>query len=264
MSLGFLHIPKTGGRTCAAYFDQWFPGQVRAVPTHEDALVQARTGWRRDDRWLVAHGHQALPFWSGLGIGSVFTVLRDPVERVVSAFRYVWRNDIHVLHGQFVAEKLTIGDFVRHPRLSFHAVNMQTRMLGLECDIWDVLERRDRGCTSPERARQLYAELVGGACDERTLARAITALESRVCFTTTDRLDTAMLHLGNRLGVEVATKGIRKNASPGSPGEYQLSESDRATILDHNALDAHLFAAGSRILGKDLLGGDIDIETPLR
>ena len=99
-SVNFVHIPKTGGQTIRSLLDSNF-GDSQIYP-YPYTLVELRRVKKIPLKQLpiihheVAKGH--LPMWFFLKkdpdyeTSYFFTVLRDPVERVLSSDRYRVRN----------------------------------------------------------------------------------------------------------------------------------------------------------------------------
>lgn len=124
----FLHIPKACGTTLAKLLGRWCePGQVfhvgRATPTDARARLSARAAEPGPPLRLVT-GHAAFGLHEALpGPARYITVLRDPVERVLSSFHYIVRTPQHRLHAAVKSGELGLG------ALAARFANQQTRFL---------------------------------------------------------------------------------------------------------------------------------------
>lgn len=97
----FLHIPKTGGMSIRALLaSQYSVSAIMPVPVHPDAVISCEPypvqylpddqvqGWVQQNkhRYLLVMGHLD---WSIVGDDRVMTMLRNPVDRLISFYYYV-------------------------------------------------------------------------------------------------------------------------------------------------------------------------------
>jgi hypothetical protein len=124
--LFFLHIRKCAGTTLRAILRRQFPPASVFAPNHA-TTVNVNEAQRRSVRLLMGHfpfGSQrelAVPF-------DVLTMLRDPVDRVVSLYFYA-RGRASPM-GRSVGD-MSLEDFARHHPL---ASNDQVRMIAGDVD----------------------------------------------------------------------------------------------------------------------------------
>jgi hypothetical protein len=129
----FVHIPKTGGVTLATILTRQFAAQslfnldgtVEAVAAAINALPASRR-----DKLQCVYGHV------GYGLHACFarpvsyiTMLREPVDRVASAYYYARIRPEWGYHRPIIDGNLTLHDFAVNP-ISTDLHNEQTRMLG--------------------------------------------------------------------------------------------------------------------------------------
>ena len=184
----FLHLPKTAGttlKTCIydeyAVEDGWtrgwvrdgiyyFPYGFRKAKRPRFTRAVRETLGRDDVRAVVGH------FWFGLHRlvprpSFYVTLLRDPVERVVSLYHHLLREEAELLDG------VSLHEFVTELRLR-EVDNDQTRRIA--------------GVEPPF-----------GAVDEAVLELAKRNLAERFAFVgVTERFDESLLALKRRLGWE--------------------------------------------------------------
>ncbi|MBT9290200.1 NAD-dependent epimerase/dehydratase family protein [Prosthecodimorpha staleyi] len=123
----FLHIPKTAGSSLRSELAGGLAPNANVTVAQSDS---GRTfEIRRDaafDRFLAEHAVRPLRFASGHmrwrqvrrlpaqdPQARLATMLRDPVTRVVSAYRYM-RTPMHPPHEDFIREFPRIEDFIEH------------------------------------------------------------------------------------------------------------------------------------------------------
>ena len=120
----FLHIPKACGTTLTKLLQRWCRREeVYEVGEKPRDQQLAELGARPGVRLVIGHAafglHEAMPVET-----RYITVLRDPVERLVSHFHYAGRTRQHRLHESIKSGEMTLLALAR--RLA----NLQTRYLG--------------------------------------------------------------------------------------------------------------------------------------
>jgi hypothetical protein len=132
-SIIFLHIPKASGSTLHNIIERQYPSEViysidglnvRDSTNQFKALPEEQ---RREIKVLKGHMsfglHEYLPRPS-----TYITMLRDPIDRVISHYYYVIRNPQHQLHKQVKDENLTLQEYVSSG-ITTEVNNSQTRIL---------------------------------------------------------------------------------------------------------------------------------------
>ncbi len=114
----FLHVPKTAGTTLNRLIEWEYklPEMYSVDPVlfawsaaHLRNLPESRLRRTRMFKGHMLFGlHEVLPQSS-----TYITVLRDPIERVLSAFFFMRTYKLHPLYWKFRREKWTLEEFVR-------------------------------------------------------------------------------------------------------------------------------------------------------
>ncbi|MFQ5399196.1 MAG: sulfotransferase family 2 domain-containing protein [Anaerolineae bacterium] len=136
----FLHIPKTAGTTLNHIIARQYPAptvfslgpvvqeslaEFKALPEERRAQIRLLTGH-------MGYGmHSYFP-----GSTSYFTLLRDPVDRVISFYYFVRRNRTHYLHDFVIDKNLSLREFM-DSRVSIMISNFQTRLIS---GVWNAYE----------------------------------------------------------------------------------------------------------------------------
>jgi hypothetical protein len=222
----FVHLQKTAGTSLLIRLREHFgvraiyptPGERSLVTSFSVDLLAKRFAARQDEIQVVS-GHFPLAASEVLGAPfTVFTVLRDPVQRTLS---YLRQQQAEV--DQYKSAPL--DEIYDDPwRRGWLLTNHMVRMLG-----------------------QKVEELAAGtmAPDDENLDRAKKALTERVdLFGFQDSFDEFCVALGHRYGWDLG-EPVRANTTPPSTASDGLTERIR---LD-NWADVELFEFARRVAG---------------
>jgi hypothetical protein len=216
----FVHIPKTAGTTLARVIDRQYPRQARLLlERHHEGVreFQALSEERRSEIRLL-RGH--IPY--GLHVdcprpATYFTLLREPIDRVVSYYYFVQREAQHYLYDYANTPGMTLKRYVED-RVSLQMDNMQTRLIS---GVW----------TDPGY----------GECDQETLALAKRNLEQHFAVVgLTERFDETLLLLKRALGWQ-NIHYVRHNVTRQRPRRVSLDAETLAVIQACNQLDIKLY-----------------------
>jgi len=239
-ALIFLHIPKTAGTTLNRIIEWQYnplsiftidPYGIRATAERFKTLSEAR---RR--RLKVVRGHLFYGIHEFLLQGaSYITMLREPVARLVSTYRFILRRPLHPLHRRFKVERLGVEDLIR---LTPNRQNLQCRFIAGVGRIEDV-----DVLTKPAEAAPR------GICDERLLEIAKENLmRSFRVVGLTERFEESLLLMTTALGWKISFYENRKVSKIRSPVEPRLVE----LIREHNRLDIELYNFATKLFEENL------------
>jgi len=188
------------------------PGDWRPALRRLEALPPAAK-----ESIQLLRGHMGFGAHRALGRpASYVTLLRDPVERIISHYRYVLRTPGHYLHEEVVGRRLGLREYAASD-LAGELENGQTRLLGTADDA------------------------VGGV-SEATLAAAKRNIgEHFVLAGLAERFDESMLLLRELLDWRRPVLYDRVNVAPrDAAGAVDLRT--RELIRERNHLDVALYA----------------------
>ena len=219
----FLHIGKTAGSTLNAILARYYTRQetFRVYPKRYYDTLEALTSLpaaRRGEIRLL-HGHMPFGVHEHLPAPATYiTMLRQPVDRVMSLYYFARRRPEHYLHQPILRGNLDIERFVSGG-LSWEMDNGQLRVLTGHMHDIEI-----GGCT-----RALLDEA----------KRNVIQHFSAVGFS--ERFDESVLLTKRRLGWKGLPVYRKINVTVGRRTTDRLSKSELAAIRKHNELDEELY-----------------------
>jgi len=110
--IAFLHIPKTAGSTLHKTLKSDVQIAWYKTPFYYPTMAEMKAS----NAQLIA-GHMNLNQVLSCSPRKIYTIIRDPVERVVSEVRYIQRQTKHHLHERFKNERLADIIAPDHPNV---------------------------------------------------------------------------------------------------------------------------------------------------
>lgn len=218
----FFHIPKCGGSTVTRFLHkQYLPEHVFQIDGQnpKDSVEQFKSfseEKRRSYRLVIGHAAQDLLDYVGSEWISM-TVLRDPIDRIVSHYYYAKRDSRHYLHGRIQDESIGLLDYVAKP-LTREVQNWHVTRFS-ELDFSEV-------AADPQRAIDLAFNFV-------------TQRFQVVGFL--DDLSAAMNRLGEIAGFHSRFQNGTYNKTKDRPKIEQVDADVLQEITDLNSLDVELY-----------------------
>ena len=221
--LVFVHLRKTAGTTVSWVMWRQF-GRGEAINLNAPSIEAAHRVWaampserRAQVRCIRGHLPYAPDLFAPRGT-KFFTILRDPVERVISEYYFNLHNAGEKLHRILTGERMTLDRFVRSS-LSAEVHNAQTHLL---------------------------AGTKSGACAEELLYLAMNSISDHMAVVgISNRLDETLLLcravLGWRYPIYRAVNVNRRRPSIKAIAPGTIAEIERANSLDRQL---YRFACG--------------------
>jgi Sulfotransferase family len=212
-TLVFMHVPKTGGQTIQSPVLRNFPQSERIyLDTLNRPLDEAMNDIPLESRLTarLVWGH--IPYGVHLYMPQrceYFTILREPIGRVVSVYKYIIRTPEHGLHDRLIAEAMSLEEY-------------------LEAGI-------DEGQTENSQTRQLSGRQFD-ALDRSALETAKRNLEACLVVGLTERFEETFVLLRRTLGLRMRFYRTM-NVSP----QYHVSQRAVELARERNELDLELY-----------------------
>lgn len=168
---------------------------------------------------------------------SYITMLRDPVDRIISHYNYVLSSPGHYLHHEVTSREMSLSDYVGSG-LSTELTNDQTRLIsGVEkvnTRLFDDEERR-----TLRTGRELVTpEILEIAKKNLRDDFAAVGLFSR--------FDESLLLFKRRLGWR-RIYYVRRNVTKAGASTRRVPLEERDLIAKHNEMDAELYEYARRL-----------------
>jgi hypothetical protein len=238
----FLHVPKVGGTTLASVLRARFPvGQTYLIDGR--CLAESMEEFRRlppDRRAQIRflHGHMPFGLHEYLPEPSVYvTMLRHPVQRILSYYFYVKRFEEHPHHQ--AASEMDLRGFACS-EISTELDNGQVRLLSGE---W-------------------HRGIPFGKCTPDLLEEAIDNLVKHfIVVGLTERFDESLLLMRKALGWRGYPLYTKKNVTAGRLQLNTIPPDILETIAQQNQLDMKLYEHVQASFERELEDRCIDAAT---
>lgn len=246
-TLIFLHVPKTGGTTLQSILRERYPGD-RIYTTNGEDVWESLQALRDlpDERKAnldVVMGHMAYGVHEWLpGDATYVTLLRDPVDRVVSHYHYAKANESHYLYDRIHAEGWTLSDYVREGPAD-EVVNGQTKML---LDLDAVRPKGEVTCNA-----DAFEQV------KENLRNHFTVVGM------TGRFDESVLLMEEELGWNDAYYH-RENVTSNRPSVSDIDDETVETVASHNEYDLRLIDYVEDVMSSQVeehgIGNDLALQ----
>lgn len=239
-SLFFMHIPKTAGTTLNDILKRKYQNKNilidygrRDISETVQKISTLPEDRKSQVKLLIAH--------VGFGLHNCFThqnfnyitLLRDPVERLVSEYYFIRRKKDHPLHREIIKSGVNLETFVDGEILGQkHSDNCQVRFLSGEYGI-------------------PYEKRITDELASAILQTAKQNLKSFSVIGTLDKFDETLLLIKEFIGLKDVSY-IAKNTSGNQNKGYDLSDRILKKIITRNELDIELYKYVSHILENQI------------
>jgi hypothetical protein len=217
----FLHIPKTGGSTLQGIIQRNY-GKKNCynVPNNREVATFAALPHeqRNSIRALMGHhGFGAHKHFENSEDVKYITMLRDPVDRIISNYYWILERPEHHTYKAIVENNYSVADYVSSGVIA-NAENAQVRLLS------NSVDTPHGGCTR-EMLEQAKANLVS-----HFQVVGVNKKYDQFLMLTQKELDWKMPYY------------FRANVTKKKEKREAISADKIAVIKEYNALDAELFA----------------------
>jgi hypothetical protein len=225
-------MPKTGGTTLEEIIARRYEGgetfRFTGSAENEDAFRGLNDRARAGLDLMSGHTHFGVHEYIPSDC-TYITMLRHPVDRIVSLYYYVLGEPDHYLHRHGFGDRHNLEDFVLRP-ITYEIDNLQTRLL------------------NPRPPMYMPAGGVTEAMFERA---AVTLEEHFAVVGVTERFDDMLAVLRGVFGWQDLSYE-RRNVTRDRPRAEDLPGSTIEAIREANRFDERLHALADRLLSASL------------
>jgi len=243
----FIHIPKAAGMTLYQVLNRQYKTQynqyIDAGKSKQrciDAFRELPEEKRAHLRCIRGHMPFGLHQWL-LQTTKYITILRNPVERVVSEYYFVHRKSAHPLHSKFIEKNISLEGYVRMMS-DTNTTNLQTRWVS--------------GCVDFDSVMPPYEDLSANALD---LAKENIENFFSVCGLT-ERFDESLLLMQKIFGWKNVYY-MRRNVGKPRASKGQFPASTLRLIEKQEEKDLELVEYAAKRLAEMLDANSIGDET---
>lgn len=217
----YVHVPKCAGISVKKFLQQhysrWRTFSVYQHGTEQcDRFRRLPASRRHAFDLIVGHNaHNLVDYCSPSTV--LATIIRNPVDRIVSHYFYVREQPKHYLHKIVMRDRMTLRDYV----------NMQVSE-----ELRNYMTCSFACATQEEAARD----------PDGTLERAWAILRDRYQVVgVVERLESAIEALRAATGMSMPWVNTRYNTTRARRSLDELTEVDRQAIIENNTLDLQLY-----------------------
>jgi len=236
----FIHVPKTGGMTLYSMIREIYkPSELHKINPAAESIEKYRSlPQTRKDRLKMIYGHMDYGLRELLPPDSSYvTLMRHPVDRVISHYYYVRRTENDPLRE--LALRTSLYDWVAH------------------CN----LEEMDNGQT--RRLSGMAGGIKFGECSREVLEQAkINAAKDFALVGVTERYDETYILMSMMFGWPI--KNYQSvNVAKSKPGQNEIPARTIRLIEKFNTLDMELYEHATRLFEEKIEQADIRHEMRL-
>jgi hypothetical protein len=228
----FLHLPKAAGTTLYQVINRQYPPAAILTSEHPwpnwigkfSQVPDAHKAQYKIIRGHVRFGlHEYLP-----QPATYFTVVRHPVDRIISFYYFVRQSPDHYLYEAVTTQQMSLADLI-HNQISTELDNGQTRNVSG------------------------IGHTIGfGECSPEILASAKQHLRERFSVVgLTDRFDETLLLLKRAFGWRMPLY-VRVNITRNRPRQEEVSPETLELVRKHNALDMELYLYAQQLFEEQI------------
>lgn len=225
----FHHIPKTAGTAVRTAFYNLF-GEANCLQIRQIDFTSTepmRAAVTCNDKPRLVSGHIPLRYVEQAWDVQAVTFLRDPVDRVLSLYRFIRSHPARHYAHTGLSEDFTLREFLdcRHPEITSQIDNGMCRFLAREHSCWPI-DAPDAFGFRPSLAT-LYSA-----------TEALNGLTIGIC----ERMGESLALMSRKWGMPYELSVQAENVSP-QLGEEQVAD-ELAEIAARNAFDIALYRIG--------------------
>ncbi len=237
--LFFIHIGKTGGVSFEHILKQNF-AEKSICPYYYDVDFVEHSDDPLDYQLFFGHNwHYTLDILPPHTQPTTF--LRNPTERLLSAYEHTLRDKNHKDHNDLNGCLQAPGALLQDQDVQTLWSNAQTRVLGRDYDFGTLLQRCVKKEIKADDALRELQHMRLAPATRDTLERAKTRLRNMQAFGLTDQFDKSCQWLAKAFHLRIGNIPHMNTASQKMPRSDLYSKEDFAAVEAINDLDIELY-----------------------
>lgn len=230
-SLIFLHIPKTAGCTLNTILErQYKKSTIFTIDSNKKYIEDFKQLTEsQKEKIKLLKGHMYFGLHEFFPQQSIYiTVMRDPVERVISHYYYVLSKPYNQLHQQVTSQNISLKDFVSSG-MCLHADNGQTRLLST-----------------------LGASTGYGQCSTEMLESAKKNIQEHFAVVgLAEKFDETLILMQTKLQWKIPVYS-KQNTTKNRPAKEDISRDVLKIIESYNEVDSELYKYVEKMVDEQI------------
>lgn len=239
--LVFVHVPKTGGLTFRGLLANHFDFD-ETCPNPDEWWWVARDTKENVARYRLFNGHYVYSVGELLRNPVYITMLRHPVDRLVSTHRYILKNPNSFQYDYVAGRRMSVEEFLENPVTASAQTNWQAGFVG-SVPVRELLDHQTKMSEDPSwrdaSGASFYPSLGVDVAIER--------LERFAMFGLCERFQDAAFMLQYVFGWKPATDYQSFNITTGGARRADLDPRLIDLVLSRNAQDATLHEHATKL-----------------
>ena len=250
--LVFLHVPKSAGSTIKKIFRKQYKKETFFLPGKHPDLNILKDRLTSKNNIALCFGHMDFGIHDIIGEEYKYaTIVRSPVERVISHYYYVKREPSHYLYNQAFKEKnFSLAQYVESG-LSSELNNGQVRML--------------IGAGGFHKNIYTKYKIPFGKCEPWMLEEAKENIEKYFVFCgVQEKFDESLILMKKKLNWKKSIGYVSQNITPKRKKSSEFENDTLDIIRKYNSMDIELYEwINNRVL-SDIKDNEMYIEHELK
>ncbi|MBK8182781.1 MAG: sulfotransferase family 2 domain-containing protein [Candidatus Competibacteraceae bacterium] len=239
--LVFMHIPKAAGTTLTSILDSHYESSQICPAYYMRELMQIPIN--QINKYQLIRGHFEYSICKLLDNPICMTMLRDPIQRVISHYLFIRSSQTHALHKKF--QSMSIMDMLNDPNEIISLTNHQTLYFGRNLNL-DLLKQNLAAKNPISQTQHTTSRVIPKSNMNLELAisleLAMSRLKDLAFIGITEQFKDSLLLMSYTFGWAPVKNYESRNITPKKEGQIINDFEVVDAITEINKLDLSLYA----------------------